>query len=114
MPLIVVPTEEKPPEAEEEDSNRKKLSIKNLSAEDLSIGDEPQKKEDENMDICSEMEEDQGKDEPKSHLVPQFFPVFDPSQFDLSHLDMAVVLDICKALPHIEQVSFLLASKEVS
>lgn len=66
------------------------------------------------MDICSEMEEDKGKDEPKSQLVPQFFPVFDPSQFDLSHLDMAVVLDICKALPHIEQASFLLASKEVS
>lgn len=66
------------------------------------------------MDIICTWEAEQLPREVNMPLEPQLFLVFDSIQFDLTNLDMEVILNICKALPQAKQVNVLLASKEVS
>ena len=76
--------------------------------------EEPQEKVQDDMDLGCEPEERGNEGELVQQIIPRFYPMYSHPQFNLFNLDIKIVLEICKTLLRSEQVSFLLASWEVS
>lgn len=76
------------------------LSIDNLRIDDLTTGNRPQERDSDSMNLGSDLEEEHSQEDLNHSQGHQFLLVCEPSQYDLSNLDMEVVLVICKALSH--------------